>query len=94
MLKSYVGIASQHGIESFYPEGPHVIRFLKRRAYRTPWAQEVCFWAVVQDSIATSVEQLVACRQRQEALFLLQSLAAEVGTVCPDEPQEQVFSAS
>lgn len=92
MLKPYVGTATRHGLQSFFPENDHTLRFLMRRAYCSH-PNAVCFWAVVQDSIASIIEHLLNCGQHEEALLLLQSVAAELGTVCPDEPKELVVSA-
>ena len=93
MLKSYVGIVSRRGLEAFFPENDHVLRFLIRRAYRSYQIDTVCFWAVLQDSIGNAIEQLLECGRPADALLALQHLATEIGTVYPDEPEVPVFSA-
>lgn len=94
MLKSYVGIVTRRGLESFFPEDDHVLRFLMRRTYRSRQSNAVCFWAVMEDSIADTIKFLLECGLPDEASLTLQYLATEFGTVCPEEPKDPVFSLS
>jgi len=87
MLKSYVGIARQGGLESFYPENGHVARFLARLAYRRHGADRVCYWATIQDEPAREVELQLHCGKRGLALMLLQSHAHEIGVILPSDVQ-------
>lgn len=92
MLKSFVGVASASGLEAFYPENEQVIRFLIRRAYRSPESRSVCFWAVMDDSVAHAIELMQDQGQRHEALLSICFLSDDLGEICPPHPAEPVFS--
>lgn len=94
MLKSYVGIVSHRGLDAFFPENDHVLSFLIRRAYRSGQSDAVCFWAVMQEAIGFSIQHLLENGRPDDALLTLQYLATEIGTVCPQETEEPVFSVS
>ncbi|MBI1315023.1 hypothetical protein GC176_27345 [bacterium] len=93
MRKSYVGIATPQGLEVFVPENRHVGRFLMRRAYRSGTFSSVCFWAVMEEAIASTVLTLLYSGRRQDALLIIQTLATETGSFFPEEQESPVFFA-
>lgn len=92
MRNSYVGIATPCGLELFEPENRHVHRFLVRRAYRSKYTQAVCFWAVMDDAVARTVWSLMHAGRRLDALLIVQTLAIESGSLCPEVSKEPVSS--
>lgn len=90
MLKSYVGIVSEQGLELFYPENDHVIPFLMRRAYRPGRANTVCFWSVMRESVACAIQYLLQAGETDQAWSLLQSLATDVGVFSPQENEGEI----
>lgn len=93
MSQSYVGIATPAGLELFVPENGHVIRFLLRRAYRSNRTQAVCFWAVMDEAIADAVRALLRTGCRQDALLVIQTLAIEAGSICPEQRESSALIA-
>ncbi|MDA0282545.1 MAG: hypothetical protein O3B13_25685 [Planctomycetota bacterium] len=93
MLKPYIGIASVDGLDVFEREHHHVLRFLLRRAYRSKRTGAVCFWAVMDDAIARNVSDLLQSGCRQHALLIIQTLATETGSFCPDDSEWPVLFA-
>jgi hypothetical protein len=81
MLQAYVGIISQRGIEAFWPEGPHTVRFLAKRSRRT-W-DTVCFWTVLSDDAAMQLTAALHAGRSGAALNVLQSAARDFGTLLP-----------
>lgn len=75
------------------PENDHVLRFLLRRAYRLKSTRSVCFWAVMDDAIGEAVRSLLLCGRRFDALLIIQTLAAETGSFCPDDADSPVLFA-
>ncbi|MDX1967093.1 MAG: hypothetical protein SFV23_07985 [Planctomycetaceae bacterium] len=86
MLRSYLGLASAHGLEVFCPEQPQAVHFLWRRARRIH-EPVVCFWAVV--SAETAQQTLVALHLggSREALDLLQRQSHDGGTLLPADEE-------
>lgn len=93
MRKSYVGIATPGGLELFAPESRHVSRFLARRAYRSHVNGAVCFWVVMDEAIAHTVRELLCTGRRHDALLVIQTLAIEAGSICPEERESTVLFA-
>jgi hypothetical protein len=83
MAKSYVGIISHRGLESFLPETRHAVPFLVRRAYRRQPAEAICYWAVMQDTVAGEVRQQLQCQRYEDAFLTLRMKAAHFGTILP-----------
>ena len=85
MLQSFVGTITRRGLESFYLEHEHTARFVQRRAARRPHREMLCFWAVICDEGAIRVRSELAAGSPRNALFVLQTLAREMGSYVPDE---------
>jgi hypothetical protein len=83
MLKSYVGIASPSGLETFLPERGRTVRALVERARRR---QAVCYWAVLPDTAAAEVERHLEHGDRESALLLLDRVATQAGPILPSDP--------
>ena len=83
MYQSYVGIISRHGLESFFPENDHIVRFLVRRAYRRQPLESLCYWAVMPDSTADDIQWQLSCGDRERALVTLHASAVALGTMLP-----------
>jgi hypothetical protein len=83
MINSYVGIASQEGLEVFVPEHEHVVRFLARRAGRRHAA---CYWAVMPEEAAAEVRRLLDLGEPYEALLALNLVATQIGPLLPHPP--------
>lgn len=92
MLRAFAGLASPNGLEALYSENDHVVRFLVRRAYRKTTVPRVCFWAVMDDSLACAIELLLEQGQQREALMSVCLLSEDFGPICPPDPAEPVFS--
>ena len=86
MHHAYVGIASDHGLQCLWPEGEHTSVFLHRQAARQWRENAVCFWAVLDDSLARYVTFEVDSGNRRAALLLLQCVAKDLGTYIPCDP--------
>jgi len=93
MKASYVGIATPKGLELLEPENDHVIRFLLRRAYGSKLTLAVCFWAVMDDVIADVVRNLMSSGRRLDALLIVQTLATETGSFCPENAEPPMLFA-
>ena len=90
MLKAFVGIVSQRGIEVFCPEDPATVRFLWRRAQRER-GRVACFWSVIPSEAVELIEATLNLGLAREALDLLQQLARDYGFLVPyqEEPTPQ-----
>jgi len=82
MLHSYLGLASQHGLEIFCLEQPHAVQFLWRRARRAQ-GRVACFWTVMPAEAARFVEVALQVGCPREAMDLLEQHAHESGTLLP-----------
>ena len=88
MVNSYVGIITSRGLESLYPETEHAVPFLARRAHRGGPTEAVCYWAVLQDSVAAEVERQLRGRHHEDALVTLRALAEHFGTIPPPPAED------
>ena len=82
MRRAFVGIAQQNELLTLLPERPETTPFLRRRAERM---KAVCFWAVIDQSIAATIVDELDAGASHNALILLQTLAVELGPVVPVE---------
>ena len=82
MKRAFVGTAQQDGLLTLFPERRDVTQFLWRQAQRM---NAVCFWAVIDQTIAASILAELEGGETHSALILLQTLAAELGAVVPVE---------
>lgn len=82
MKRAFVGIAQQDGLLTLLPERSDVTQFVWRRAQRM---QAVCFWAVIDQSLAATIVDELEAGASRNALMLLQTLAVELGPVVPGE---------
>jgi hypothetical protein len=78
---AYLGIADRKGLLAWWPEHPHLWRFLQRRQAQRP--REICFWAVLAGGEAQQIAEYVECGELFAALRLLEQTEAEVGRVLP-----------
>src|SRR4051812_2659166 len=85
MLKSYVGIATQHGLEAFLPEHEHVVRELALRAYSDPGRRALCCWAVVPETAALEVAWQMDQGDGHAALLTLDRSATALGPILPSD---------
>lgn len=86
MRRAFVGIAQQDGLITLLPERRDVTHFVWRRAQRM---QAVCFWAVIDQSLAATILDELEDGASHNALILLQTLAVELGPVfAPNESGE------
>lgn len=86
MRRAFVGIAQQDGLLTLLPERRDVTSFLWRRAQRM---RAVCFWAVIDQSLAATILDELEDGASHNALILLQTLAVELGPVlAPNESDE------
>lgn len=83
MVKCYVGTISRRGLESLFPETPHAVPFLVRKAYRRRPTEAVCYWAVLPDTAAREVKRQLQWCEYEEALATLRGQAACFGTIPP-----------
>ncbi len=85
MKRAFIGIAQQEGLLTLIPERSDVTQFVWRRAQRM---SAVCFWAIIDQSIAATILDELEAGAGHNALILLQTLAAELGPVVPLEDSE------
>lgn len=85
MKRAFIGIAQQDGLLTLIPERPDVTQFVWRRAQRM---NAVCFWAVIDQSLAATILNELEAGAGHNALILLQTLAAELGPVVPLEDSD------
>lgn len=83
MNHSYLGVITRRGLEAFYPEEDHVIRFLHRRVYRVRPYTEFCCWAVMHGEIAHLIELQIEFGEPRLALWTLQQSALHWGMSLP-----------
>ncbi len=86
MLKAYVGVASKHGLAVLQPEGDDTRSLI--RPYVQSGHQELCFWVVLNDTEARSVRALFLEGHRQEALWLLDRSAKDMGSILPSDAEQ------
>jgi len=83
MRSGFLGIISERGLESLVPETEHAALFLTRQAYRHATTKSVCFWAVMEDTVAEQIRRQLYARNRSEALGVLRMAAYDFGTILP-----------
>lgn len=81
MPKAYIGIASPQGLTVLQPERDDTLAWLQRSV--GAGTREVGFWAVLGDTDARCVRALVLGGRRQEALWLLDRSAKDLGRIDP-----------
>ena len=86
MNRSYVGIITHRGLESFLLETDQALRLLVRRAYRKRPLQALCYWAILGDDDAREVEQRVRSGALHDAVRTLESSASSLGPILPPTP--------
>ena len=84
MLQAFVGIVSQRGLELFCPEHPDTVQFLWRRARRSRGIA-ACFWSVIPDDAAASVQNALHFVGPDVALAYLQQTVQRIGPLLPTE---------
>lgn len=84
MPKAYVGIASAQGLTVLQPERDDTLSFVRRSGL--DGGERVGFWAVLGDIDARCVQALVVSGHRQEALWLLDRAAKDIGRILPSDP--------
>ena len=81
MRTAYLGIAEKNRLLAWWPEHPHLRRFLERRQARNP--REICFWAVLPSEEASQVNDCLQLGELDAALRLLQQTDLEIGRILP-----------
>lgn len=84
MLQAFVGIVSQRGLELFCPEHPDTVQFLWRRARHTR-GKAACFWSVIPDDDAASVQNALHFVGPDVALAYLQQTVQKIGPLLPGD---------
>ncbi len=79
MLRSFVGIATQNGLEALLPEHTQALRLLQTRARRYPIRRQLCFWAVLPETVARQVQQHLEAGESVAALVTLDRNAMHLG---------------
>ena len=86
MTRSYIGISTSKGVESFCPETESNALSLARRAYGPRPIRAVCWWAVLEDATAAEVLHAISAGDREKALAAIGSAAVHgVGPVLPSD---------
>jgi hypothetical protein len=86
MSRSYVGISTRAGLESFQPETEFTARALARRAYWPPAKRARCWWVVLEDATAAEVFRAIAAGDRDAALATIDRAAdCRFGPVLPSD---------
>ena len=93
MLHSYVGIANRQGLQSLWPEYEHTAEFLCRWAARQADPRTVCFWAILDATLADQISLELDYGNRGDACILLQSFAADIGRIVPSRAPKWVACA-
>ena len=82
MLRAFVGVISQRGIEVFCAEDAATVRFLWRRVLRER-GRSACFWSVIPSDAVELIEVTLNLGMSQVALHIMQNLAREYGLLTP-----------
>ena len=83
MLKSYLGVASGHGLSIFQPERADTLSLIGQSIRQG--IRRVGFWAVIGDSEAASVNALLLNGHGREAMLLLDRCAKDIGPIMPSD---------
>ena len=83
MARSYLGIITDQGLESLFPETEHAALFLLRRAHRDEANRSLCCWAVLSETTASGVLRDVYLGRFWNALVRLNIEAKYLGTLFP-----------
>lgn len=81
MRESVVGIVDCLGVSDLRTEDARNVRSLQRRVAYDPTKQAQCFWAVLTTESRVSIQQQLACGNRQDATRLLASSVIDAGPV-------------
>lgn len=76
MRSAYIGLVSQHGLETLLPENPATRRWSLAQCQTFLGA---CIWAVIDQESADELQTLLTEGERRAALSGLTSVAAAVG---------------
>lgn len=90
MKRAFVGVALRDELVTLLPERADVQAFLCRRAERM---KAVCFWTVIDQSIANVIQSELDEGCSRNALILLQTLVVELGPVVPVAGSENTSDA-
>jgi hypothetical protein len=82
MLQAYIGIVSHRGLEAFWPESPHTVRFISHRAKRIHRGA-ACFWTVIPVNAAVHIQEALNGGQTEAALEVIRDTAREIGGLLP-----------
>ena len=89
MRRAFVGIAKQDGLLTLLPERRDVTQYLWRRAEQM---KAVCFWAVIDQSVAATILAELEAGASDNALILLQTLAVELGPLFPADSSSDMLN--
>ena len=92
MNDSYIGVLTPCGLRALYPESEHIVRFLRRRAYRkVPYAGLV--WVVLSTE---SVERIRYELELGESMLALRTMVASAlfsGAILPQHQPDEAGAA-
>ena len=92
MNRSYVGIVSLAGLQALYPEEDHVVRFLKRRAFRRR-PNAGLMWAVLSEENVQRIRDELGIGEPMSALLTLQTEALFCGSILPSSDVDESGAA-
>jgi hypothetical protein len=84
MTRSYIGIATRAGLESFQPENEVAAQLIAQRVYCARPLKGMCCWAVLGDAAAAEVIGLIARGDRRAALVTIDRTASHLGPIFPE----------
>ena len=82
MVRSYIGVASGHGLERLYSKEDHVVRFPRRRI-QSRSAPVGLDWAALDDQAADQVKEELAMGETLQAFRTIQVRALHCGSILP-----------
>lgn len=94
MTSSYLGIVSRRGLKTLQLENDHLARFFLRRAYGRRRARLLCCWAILDDTHAEFIQRLIHTGDPNNALFMLNLLSIDLGTLLPEATDDHESNSS
>jgi hypothetical protein len=85
MLRNYLGIVSNHGLEVLFPENDYVRRCLTKLAYDQRPSRRICCWAAMHTLAAGEIQGQLDGGETDVALEILQASAHFLGPVLPSD---------
>jgi hypothetical protein len=85
MMRSYLGIVTNHGLQALLQESAYALRFLTRQAYAERPVRSVCYWAAMHAPQATEIQRYLDEGDGVIALKNLQASARFSGPIFPSD---------